>query len=545
MKFPCFIRTVLSSVLVCFIATACVKDEPEISSFNFSANPEWGVPIAFASISADRVIDNFDDAGLVQFGSDGLVRIVYTDSLEPIRAADFFNLPDQRFEQSFVLDDQGFGQLVEEGSLTLAETRILTFDSPEGDRIDSLRFNSGTFRLLVQSGSGIPVSGFVALLNPDTEEVMYKLEFQDVNPPVFIDLEAVLDNALLKFIQNGTTDNGLMVSYELNFSYGGVGINSEVNVDFELLEMGVRSFGGYLAPRSFDLEQGGLRINMFDDVQGAQIRIEDPRLNFFFNNGFGLGARLNIEELSGSSPVGEFIVIPGTNIVQLPSLAGASAPGQSAFTGMQIDNAMMQPSITDFLAIQPNYVEGLFTLTVNPDNAQSVFVGADAHLDISYEAEIPIYGSIANFNLVDTTDISLADLLKEVDEVSEIQRLDIRIFVDNGLPLDAALQIVFTDSTYAALDSLFEGISPIFTSAPIERGVGSDHPNYGRATGSTRTIIDVPIPRDRLLNLENASRMILRISGHTSGNDSEPIRLFEQDKFDMHLGAKIVLNIDE
>lgn len=545
LKSPFFIRFLPCLALIGVLATSCIKDEPEIKDFSFSANPEWGIPLAFASISAERIIDNFDDGGLVELGGDGLVSIVYTDSLDPVLVEDFLTLPDQRFEQSFLLDDQGFGELVEEGSLTISETYEVFFDSPEGDRIDSIRFNSGTFRLLVGSSNGIPMSGTVGLLNPVNGEVMYQVEFQDANPPVFVDLEEALDNVLLQFEHSGTANNGLTIAYELTFTYGGEGVNSEVNVDFEMLDMSIRSFRGYMAPRNFDLEADGLRINMFDNVYGAQIRIENPRLNFFFNNGLGLGARLNIQELSGSNPDGEVLVIPGGNIVPLPNLGAAPAPGEYAFTTMLIDNSLMEPSITEFLAIQPNFVEGQFSLTVNPEDEQTVFVNSEATLDISYEAVIPVFGSIANFNLSDTTDISLNDVIADVEDITEIDRLDIRLFVDNGLPLDAALQIVFTDSIYQPIDSLFADLSTIFASAPVERNVDADHPNYGRAIGSTRTIIDIPIPRQRLLNLENASRIIIRVSGHTSGNDSEPIRLFEQDKFDLHLGAKVVLNIDE
>ncbi len=545
MKTPLFICSLSGLALLCMLATSCIKDEPEIKDFSFSANPEWGVPLAFASISADRVIDNFDDGGLVEIGGDGLVRIVYSDSLEPVLLQDFLQFPNQEFTNTISLNDQQFGELVEQGTLSISETKLLFFESPEGDRIDTLRFESGTFRLLVQASNGIPVSGSVALLDAASDAVMYSLEFNDANAPIFIDLNAALENVLLDFINDGEVNNGLKVAYNLDFTYGGSRINSDVQVDFQLLDFEVRNIGGYIAPRTISLSPEGLRINMFDDVHGAQIRVEDPRINFFFNNGFGIGAQLQINELSGSNPQGDVLIIPGSDIVDFPSIGAASAPGASAFTSLEIDNSLMQPSITEFLAIQPNFVTGDFEMTVNPDNDESVFLTRDAKLELSFQAEIPVYGSIANFSLTDTTDISLKDVITDVEDIAEIDRLDIRLFVDNGLPLDAALQIVFTDSVYQPIDSLFADLSPIFASAPVERNVDANHPNYGRAIGSTRTIIDIPIPRQRLLNLENSSRIIIRVSGHTSGNDSEPIRLFEQDKFDLHLGAKIVLNIDE
>jgi hypothetical protein len=384
----------------------------------------------------------------------------------------------------------------------------------------------------------------VAILDPLTGTELYSLAFVQQGTDL-INVEASLQNALIEFINNGQISNGIEVYYELNLIYGGSGVNAEINIDFSLSDISIRNVGGYIAPRNYSLEDNGIQISMFNDVNGAQVRIEDPRINFYFDNGFGLGAQLDINGIFGSNSEGETIVVEGDNISDLPILGAAPAIGTSVITKMVIDNDLMTPSVTDFLAIHPNFMSGDFILTINPQEDENVFLSNSSSLGLAYEVEIPVYGSIANFSLVDTAAIALGEVLREVQDNAEIEQLDIRVFVDNALPLDAALQIIFTDSLFQPIDSLFQTISPIFAAAPVELSVEVDHPDYGRAVGSTPTVIDIPIPRDRILAMEAVSQMIVQVSGHTSGNGSHPIRLFESDKFDTKLAAKLKFSIDE
>lgn len=535
-------------ILAAFILaafTSCIKDEAEFSDFAFSASPEWGIPLARLSLSAERVIDHFDKDGLVFTGEDGMVRIIYADTLQPINADDYLNLPDQSFGTGFQLETGELSTLISEGSVSISQLRTFSFESSEGDRLDSLRFNDGVFRLVVQSSGSFPVSGSVHVLAPDSEEVLYQVDFTDSTLPVYVEQEQSLSNTLLEFVNDGNTENGLRIGYDLNFTYDDNGSNTELEILLEWIDFGIESAGGFIAPRTFDLEDSGIDITMFDNIGHTEVRIEDPRINFYFENGFGLGVALNIHELFGMNAEGESLTVPGANISLIPQLMPAPEAGQLAVSQFTIDNSLMTPSITDFLAFAPNFVTGDFSLTVNPDANESVFISSGASLLAAYEVDIPVYGSLANFSLVDTAAIGLTDIVADAEEVGEVTGVDLRLVVNNGLPLDALLQIVFVDSLYQPVDSLFEGQTTVFGSAPLELSVPEGSPNYGRAIGFTNTILEFPISKERLLALDPVRYIIVRVKGHTTSNGEHPIRLFAQDRFDTYVGAKIKLQVDE
>ncbi|MCA1752699.1 MAG: hypothetical protein LC670_13105, partial [Flavobacteriales bacterium] len=382
---------VLIAIASCLCFSSCIREEPEIKDINLSSEPEWGVPLAQVFLSAERVIDNFDEDGLVSAGEDGLISIIYSDTLDPVDANDFLVLPDQNFEAEIALSDAEFAQLNASGSLSISEMRTFEYPTPEGDRLDSVRFESGVFSLRVESALNVGVSGTLSVLDGITQEVLYIYEFQDAQPPVLINENSSLENVLLTFGNDGNGENVLVAQYDLELIYSGDGGNAGVEIDFEMSDLKVRSVGGYIVPRTIDLDDEGLFISMFDDLRGAQIRVEDPRINFFFDNGFGLGARLEIENITGVNAGGESLNVPGTDITELPVIQAAASPGESVITELRINNDLMTPSVTDFLAFYPNYVTGQFALNINPEDDASSFLSRDAQLRLSYEAEIPVY----------------------------------------------------------------------------------------------------------------------------------------------------------
>lgn len=538
-------KTILSSVCLSVLFSSCVKDEITIQDLQTNATPTFGVPIANARISAERVIQNFDEEGLIQSGADGMLMLAYRDTFETVKAGDILNLPRQSYNESVDLSPAELLELAETGSVTISENSIFSITSSEGDRLDSMRFENGTFRLEISSAGSFPISGFFQLRSADNTTVLFQSEFGSQQAPVFIENISQFENLLVTFLNDIDVENGIRVAYELTFTNATPFNPQTVDILFELDNFEIRAAGGYISPRTISLENEGLNITMFNDVPEGNIRIEDPRLNFYFNNGFGLGLRLETDELLGTNRDGEILEVNGSQISELALIDGAAAPGIPTNSTLSINNQTITPSVTDILAFMPNYLSGTFGLTVNPENEQSVFISNDAGLIITFEAEIPIYGSIADFRLTDTTAVSLGDFVASANDLGEIKSLDIRLFVENGLPIDAGVQIIFLDSNGVYVDALFDEPTFIFLSAPIELGVATTHPNYGRATGSTETVIDIAVPRERIDPLAVVDRMIIQVFGNTTNNGDNPIRVFADNYFDVHLAAKTTISYND
>ncbi len=529
-------------VAISFLVASCIKEEIEVSDLSYGIEPEFGVPIAFARIEAERIIQNFDENGIVESGTNGSLSLVYIDTLEGLTTTDLLDLPNQQFEKEIDLSTLDQAEAIDFGALTIVEDELYSFESHEGDRLDSIRFESGSFHLSLNSSGTYPISGIVRIYSADNT-VAFSTSFQDQVPPIAIDTESEMTDVLFLLQNNSGITNGVRFEYELTFTDVPGGSAGEVDFTIEMNDFSIRHTGGYIAPRQIEFDGQNLGIHLFDQSTIGELRIEDPRLHLHFSNGFGLGLGLQISELRGITADDDVMIIDGENISDFPTIESAAFLGDVAETDATLSNEMIIPSLTDFMAFAPKVVEADLVLSVNPDEETSVFVSNANELGLSFEAEIPIFGSIADFLLVDTTEVSIGDFIETANEAAEVESIDMRLFVDNGFPIDAGVQIVFVGPDMQPIDSLFQEPNMIFNSAPVNLGVDEHDPTYGMATGKTSTLTIVSLSQDRIPALEEATHMIIRVSGNTSGNGDYPIRLTDTDNFDVHLSAKTKLNL--
>ncbi len=526
-----------------FALFSCVKEEIKVNKVDYGIHPQFGVPIANVSIKADRLIENFDENGLIEVGENGSISLIYRGTLDPLSAAELLNIDDQDYGDTINLTSSQYDVLINSGTVTVIDDVMHSFISTEGDKLDSVRFESGTFNFNITSQGSFPVTGEIRIYNADNTEA-FSFAFSDDSPPVNVNNQIDFENLLLLFTNNSSISNGLRVEYEVTLTSNGSGSSAPVYLDVSLIDASVKRAGGYFAPRQIDFGEESIDIDLFKDPNVKNIRLEDPRINFNFENDFGLGLGIFVDSLTGIAEDGQTSTVDGDNIDQLPPIAASQALGVPAFSTISILNNMMTPSITDFLEIAPSTLIGDFGVVVNPEELQNAFITNEDELKINFELEVPVYGSIKDFLLVDTTALDLGSLIQDTQDVSEVEALDILLIVDNGFPFDAGVQIVFADSLYNRIDSLFETPDLIYSSAPVNLSVAPENSEYGRATGKTRTITEISIPKSKILGLENASQMIITVFGNSAGNGDHPIRLFSNDSFDAKLSAKATLNLN-
>ena len=534
---------ILIAILSLFVLFSCVKDELIVNEMDYGIRPEFGVPIANVTISAARLIDNYNVTGSIDVDENGSISIIYRDTINPLTASDLLDFKNLEIREMIDLSPDENAELIDMGSVTVENTSLYSFQSNDGDRLDSVRFSDGVLTLNVFSEGGVPLSGFIKILNADNTEAI-SLDFIDEAPPIQIKNSEHFEDLKLLFQNTNEVSNGLNIHYQVTFTNQDAADVQPVFIELSFQDFSVKTAGGYIAPRQIDFNNRKVYLEIFDDPNTINVQIEDPRLNFNFENDFGLGLGVVVDNIIGESPSGETLVVEGANIYPLPPIAASQQEGIPAFSILTINNDLMTPTVTDFLSFGPNVITSDFGLLLNSENKENVFISEDQELKMNFEVMIPLYGSIADFVLIDTTALDLGDLIKDIEDISEVETLDIRLLVKNGFPFDAGLQIIFTDSLFNYIDVLFEQPELIYSSAPVNLDVPAGHPEYGRAVGSTQTVTDINIPKSRILALENASRMIITVFGNTAGNGNHPIHLYANDAFDVKLGAKVKLNLN-
>ncbi|HKK39757.1 MAG TPA: hypothetical protein VJ949_10095, partial [Cryomorphaceae bacterium] len=390
----------------------------------------------------------------------------------------------------------------------------------------------------------LPLNGEILILDPFNGETFFSMNFSDQSPPIAVSVEEDFTNLLFRLRSDDQYNNGVRIAFNFTLTDNGGTYPDEVSFDISLNDFSIASAGGYIAPRTIALEEQKANISIFDDDFQGDILLEDPKLNLFFFNGFGIGVRPVITRIVGEDRTGDSLVVDGSQIDQLPVVTPAPAPGDVGLSEIQIENESISPSLTDFMEFKPNQVRGEILLEINPENNPSSFISQGASLDVNFEVELPIYGSIKNFGLTDTTEIDFGDLVESVDDIQEIEQLDIRLFVRNALPVEAGVQLVFMDDDFNRIDSLFAEPSIVVPAAPVDLSAPVGTPNHGRVIGESDARIDVSIPRERINALENVTQVRVEVFGYTTGNNAEPIRLYPENFIEVNLAAKAIFNLE-
>jgi len=542
-------RQLVPISLIFILLSACVKEKIEITDIDSNVSPEFGVPLTRATIFTSDVIERFDDDGFIVEGEDEVLQLVYRDSLESISADEFLSLSNQSLSESaevppelqIILNTVG-------GTINYETSDVYELDFGE-DRLDSIRFSDGLLQIGYTVPNGFTVSGLVEIIDPTNQEILLEIPIQNEGTNQVL-TSINLENELIRFVTDesqGIT-NGIQFNFFIEITaVAGSEAPDEVIIDFALSDFSIATVGGFIAPRTFNIDPQATDINIYESDFEGEIVLEDPRLSLFIANGFGIAVRPLINDVGFYDEEVEVGSITENSITPLPIILGASSSGDVANTEIVIDNDLFTSGddLTELLRLRPDSVSAAFDLDINPESNPQNFISDASELAIEFEVELPIYGSVLNFNLIDTTDINFGDIVETTDDFQELEQIDLRLFVRNGLPIDAGVQMIFTDDALNPIDSLFAEPTIVIASAPVNLSAPIDSPDYGRVIGESNTQIDIEIPRERVNDLENATRLIIEVFGNTTGNSADnPIRLYPENFIEVNLAAKGIFNLE-
>jgi hypothetical protein len=527
--------------LLLFLHTSCVRHELDLDRICLKGHPQLGIPLAYSRMSAAEAIQRFDDNGLVSTGANGQLSIVYQSSTAVLYAGDVLVLPDQAFSESVSLD-QLSGMLLPPGVGMQVEGSFLwELESPYGDRLDSVRFASGLAALQFTPPSGVSVQGVFQLRSVDDATVVLEFPIGTAQSQI---QKTTFENLFVDFVNVPGIANGLRAWYSVELMGTGNQVAGELGFQFELTNLNLAKAAGYIAPRTIQMPTVGTAVHMFNNMPQYDVYAEQPRLLFFLSNGLGLGLSVRILELRATVRSAPTVVIDEDDIFLSPVLAPAAPSGESVLSTISVYNESIRPSLSALFNQRPTRIEGDMELHVNPDNLPWAFISNAANVSGWLEAEVPLYGSVANFELVDTVSLSLAKVVSEAEKAGYISGADIRLRVQNGLPVAMGVNVLFCDSLYQPLEWLFETTGDVVAAAPVNHQVPVGDPNHGRVTAPSVKVTDIQIPKSRLNDLTHAAFAVISVTGHTTSNGAASVRFFADDAIEVSLGANIHMSYE-
>jgi len=521
------------ALLVLLLLSSCVREDYTLQQTEDLLSPEFGIPLAKGTIRSDELIRRYERGFTIGDG-EGLVTLVYKDTLDPILLDDFLQLPNQALGFTYELSEAEKELLDTEGFLSITVDENFPFYSST-DRLDSMIFEAGTYQLIVGSEGEYDLQASMLVQDPNSGETYIDVGFEDKEPPIYFEELIDLADLKLRFSNDGTNVNALRIIAEFNITKNDKTPSEEFSIFFGFQDMVVKAAWGYITPRVLTFPSEDAFIRPFNSAYEGTFRIEDPSINLKIGNSYGLSVRPIANRITAVDLQNNRLVVEGSNINDFPVFTGADIPGDTVFTLVEIDNSSMTPTVTDLIAFKPQRIIGDFAVELNPDNDSTNYVALDQSLNVDFEVEIPILGSIKDFRLVDTADFTVPDVIDQAQEAT------LRLTSFNAMPLGAGLRMRLLNELLEPIDTLLSEDDFILVPPEVNLSVPPDNPSYGRVIAPSRNLVEWKLDAEGIELLKQTEFIEFSIFGNTTGNGDHPIRLFPEDAVEFLLSAKFKL----
>jgi hypothetical protein len=526
---------------------SCFKDDIDLGkvSERFEITPGIAMPVGYGSLTINDLLNRFDSTGFVREDSaTGLLMIVYDAQLLSYKASDIIEVPDQKFDQFFVRSEISLPQIID--SVVVKKSKNYGFTLNQDEEIDSLVMNSGILRYDIRS----------SFLNTGTLEISSPKMFKNKRPYFQRmqignstgDYHGVIDYDLTNTSLQLTRSNDstyIPLFFKLTLKNDGNPLRSgdSVLVDIFFLGLDFHILYGNIGYKSFMNYQGEIQMNLFQNPLGGEIEFAQPSFDINIQNSFGVPIVVQLSAVSTESDrTGQSVNItfpPDENPINIeyPSL---SELGNTKETVVTFDN--ISPPINQVIKTEPGKLK--FTADAYTDTSKQVsgnFIIDTSKFVADLNVNLPMWLRAGNFALEDTMEFNLKDMFSNT---ALIDTLVLKLDVENGLPMDLGIQIMFTDSNYNVLDVLYDpSYLPQVRSGKLDSNFKID-----QETGKTGWSTLGSLGPAKVKRIESAKWAIISASITTTNFNTDPdlkVKFYSDYKLDFKLAVKARLRINE
>ncbi|HPX76048.1 MAG TPA: hypothetical protein PLW77_05645 [Bacteroidales bacterium] len=530
--------------------SSCIKDNFNFDKWDKEVQYEAGfaAPAIWGDLSFTDALQRFDSTGLLIENDEGYVSMQYKTNVSSAAVQEIIYLPDQSTSGSIasqVFEFDGFDQYGDTISFTLNQDLIFTMFNTEAE-IDSILLKSGILDIRTTSTYGHSAKLYVTLPSvikngePFTRTFTYVPGGGSVHS-----LGNDFNGYKIDLTQTATNFNEIPVEVKLTLFYSGNGVPNTGSIDFsvDIKDMEYKTMHGYFGLNTLFFESDTIDISLFntDDWTIEKYRFEDPKLEVFYTNSYGVPSQFYFTHMMAASAVdgSEYNIIDYG--VGLP--IGESNPYDVSYStsygDVMLDSLKLNrnnSNINDIVNKRPKWIQFKAKATTNPaGNSHNNFVADNSKIDVEVVMEFPLWGYIYNFNLQDTLEVDFSGMF---DENNPITRALLRVEFNNGFPIEAISQIYITDQNYYILDSVFSsGLEQIIGPAKVDAN--------GRVSDITQKITKIEYNLDRLEKIKGGKYVIICAHAHTTNAANDKVvKIFTDYKISFDIGFEVDIKYD-
>ncbi len=486
-----------------FLVQSCVKDLQEIDNIEVENwQPEVAVALVNTTVSIQDFLDDFDSQGYLDIDDDNFMTLVYESNVFSVSGEEIIDIPDITIP---MLDT----------SMVLPYGAINTsFD------IDFFTVKSGVLNYAFQSTYSEDINVIIEVQNLTQNGV--KLSYPTIaeysgSSPTNVSGTIDLSGYIMDFFND-----------EIKVKYIATNAAGErkflQNMVLQLQDFEYSLIQGYFDQYIFDLPSDTILINLFETAVSGSLKIEDPKINLKISNSFGVPIGMIAENLTAETmsegTMEVYSVLDDGIAFNYPSLMEV---GQSKITdvGVNKDNS----NLSEIISSNPTQLSYELGALTNPSADPNIkgFVLDTSRFDVDMKMELPVWLSASGFAVEEVSKFD-ASFFEGIESAS------FKLITENGLPIEAGVQVYFMDENNMVLDSLFDNGNMTLIPAAEVNAQGEV-----TAKSSTENIEEFTI--ERIAKIKNATQISIKGMVSTAEMGTVTVKFYTDYGMSFKLGA--------
>lgn len=523
---------------------SCIKEEYDFSKVSVrNWDPNMAIPLVNSNLTINDILINADKQGAISVGSDGFCTLIYRGNLFSDEAGRFLNIPNQdlspfNYTFSNTLAASSFNSGAN-GSIYGPYTQNMSYTLTSSYAIDSLYLKPGTKLNLAYNNTfpaDVEITLTVNSLKDQNTAATFVKTFT-IPTGSNTSVEYDLGGYILNLNDGMGNRNVINLSYSANIKKTGSANGSESltltptinNIKFSTFIGSIGSLANAISPY-----QDTISISIFnnaDAMGGGTFTLVDPSVEAKITSYLGCNVNLTFDKLHAFTPDANNNNIntdslSGTSATQNILINGATSFSNPGFSDILI-NKTNTPNVVPFINSQPKNVVYKVSATTNPGSTGYVrnFFTDTSKFKVDFDIIMPMWGTAANFSLVDTSDLDFGDL-------NIINSITLRTYFENQFPVDMDLEMVFLDSLNKEVYTFVQEGTRVIKGASVDATTGA-------VVTSSVAKNDFVINRAGILYLKNAKKLLIRAKASTSNGGLTNVKFYNFYKLNIRIGLQI------
>jgi len=530
-------KTVLKMILLLVLFTgfqSCLKDK-----FNFDrmAQVEWeptlAAPLLHTKLTLWDALNDWDSSHLFVQDQTHFLTLMYRGTVFSQTANQLITIPDQ----SFPAINHNFDNITPQQEVEFSFN--IDYNSSNSDSIYEIYVKQGNWNL--NYNSNLKENATITINFPTITKIT------DNSPLSFIDSiasgnQSVNHQSNLAGYKIVLNHHRLPCNLKVRFQTGVVTTNNTINITNDVSNILYSKLVGYFSQPAFDILKDTVYLDIFKRNLSGRFTIVDPQLNIYVSNSYGFPINIAFTQFASYRSVAPLSTVPisGSGFlnpwtINSPTLAQS---GQTLITPLLLNKNTS--NIDDAINISPQYIVYNTSALGNPAGFISGapnFVLDTSKFKVDVDVELPLYGKAIDFTVQDT--FKMEEF--KTENRDKIDWAAIRVITTNGFPVDVNLQLIFTDTLYNRIDSLYlTGDDNQIISSGI-LGVAPDYRVIMPYIKRSETTISGE--RINYMIAHDVKKVLLKAVLNTANNHGTDVKFFSDYAIDVKVGVKTHLKI--